>query len=290
MNHKNTTKIGLLIVCVLMLVTAVTAWRTNLFTRPPAANDGQPSESLPPQSELETSSEAEVVASQEISEPSESEQEPLEKKKLEGKLVALTFDDGPSYNTAELLAVLKEEDIKATFYVVGINVANNPDALRQIADEGHEIGNHTFNHARLTSLSDEDVKKEIEDCVDLVQDLLGVRIHSMRPPFGSYDDRVRQLVDMPIILWSVDPRDWEIRDADAVYTSVVNRVEDGDIILLHDPYFSTTEAVKHIIPELKSQGYTFVTVEELTNARLGDADPEPNVVYTSFPIQNQSLK
>ena len=186
----------------------------------------------------------------------------------EAKLVALSFDDGPhSIYTAELLAILKREEVKASFFVLGGRVTANAELLRDMAEAGHQIGNHSYSHRRLTSLSAEDRAFEIHGTAELLESITGAKPDALRPPYGEYNEMLKNEAGCPLILWSVDPRDWQSRNAEAVYQAVIRSVGDGDIVLMHDIYPTTVQAVERIIPELKAQGYRLVTVEELIQAR-----------------------
>ncbi|MDR1465499.1 MAG: polysaccharide deacetylase family protein [Oscillospiraceae bacterium] len=186
----------------------------------------------------------------------------------EQKLIALTFDDGPDPSlTPGLLDFLKEEQVIVTFFVLGKRVDEYPDIVRRAAAEGHQVGSHTYHHLDLTSLSDAKRKNEIEDTASLLEHVLGYRPTTMRPPYGARNDKVRAAAGTPLILWSVDPEDWKYRNADTVYNNVLKYTADGDIILLHDIHPTSIQAAKKIIPKLKADGYTFVTVDQLLQLR-----------------------
>ena len=196
------------------------------------------------------------------------------------KLLALTFDDGPSDTTARLLDTLGTKGVRATFFVLGSRVAFYPDLVRRLASSGHQIGNHTFSHRDLTKLSSEAITKEIETAAAAIAALTGVSPSALRPPYGAVNESVKQLASVPIINWSIDPEDWRYRQRETVVQNVVTKAADGAIILLHDLYSSTIDAVPEIIDTLHDQGYTFVTVDELLAAR---SRRENGRVYTSLP-------
>ena len=133
--------------------------------------------------------------------------------------------------------------------------------------EGSEIGDHSFNHRQLITLTLEELQKEIYKTQEAIEEVTGYEPVVMRPTYGSYDQDLRDSVDMPMILWSLDARDWENRDAEYVYKKVLENVQDGDIVLMHDIYVSTADAVKMIVPELKSRGYQLVTICLLYTSR-----------------------
>jgi len=194
------------------------------------------------------------------------------------KIIALTFDDGPHATlTPRLLDFLQEQDVRVTFFVLGCNAKVQPDPPRRAAAEGHQVASHTYNHKDLTKLSAERLAQEIEDTNVLLESLTGARPTAMRPPYGAQNAAVQAAAGVPVIIWSIDPKDWSTRDADKTYSRIMEKVKDGDIILLHDFYPETIEAAIRIIPALKAQGYTFVTVDQLLAAR-GGAKPG-DVVY-----------
>jgi len=184
------------------------------------------------------------------------------------KLIALTFDDGPHPAlTPRLLDFLREQDVRVTFFVIGVNVNDAPGVLRRAAAEGHQIGNHTYHHKDLVKLSPERRRAEIEDNAALIESITGTRPTTLRPPFGTQSDALQAAVDTPLIYWSIDPADWSTRDADKTYRHVMERAKDGDIILLHDWYPETIAAAERLVPALKAQGFVFVTVDQLLAAR-----------------------
>ncbi len=183
------------------------------------------------------------------------------------KMVALTYDDGPSLYTQDILKCLKENQGKATFYVVGCNVDSYKNAVIEAHEMGCEIGNHTYTHPMLFRLSVEQIKQEIDDTDDKIQKLTGSKAVTMRPPGGGLSRTVEQTVGKPIILWSIDTRDWEHRNSTRVISAVMNHVQDGDIILMHDIYKTTRDASLVLIPRLRREGYQLVTVSELAEYR-----------------------
>jgi peptidoglycan/xylan/chitin deacetylase (PgdA/CDA1 family) len=187
------------------------------------------------------------------------------------KLVALTFDDGPHpTGTPTLLDTLKHENAKATFFVLGARVDYYADVVRRAYQEGHQIASHTFNHKDLTKLAPADRQFEINATIASIEKTIGARPTAMRPPYGALNDAVIADAGMSLALWSVDPEDWRYRDAGAVYNHVISHVRDGSIVLLHDIHPTTVQAAASIIPALKTQGYTLVTLEQLVRARGGD--------------------
>ncbi len=184
----------------------------------------------------------------------------------EKPMIALTFDDGPSKITPEILDILEQNDARATFFVLGHKVESKTETLKRIQEMGCEIGNHSWDHPSFKKLNYEKISKQISSTNEKVKNVTDLKPTLMRPPYGAYNDTaIKALKEqgMSIILWSVDTLDWKSRNADAVYNLTMSSVKDGAIILFHDLYPSTKAAVEKIIPELKSQGYQLVTVSEL---------------------------
>ena len=187
------------------------------------------------------------------------------------KLIALTFDDGPSGKlTPQLLDILKSEEISVTFFVTGTAAKANQSIVKRAEEEGHQIGSHTWSHKDLRTLSSVNLASEVDKAEDIIEQITGNKPSVTRPPYGEYNDAVIEAVGMPVIMWSIDPLDWKYRDADTVYQNVVNVARDGGIILLHDIHATSIQAAARIIPELKARGFTFVTVGELLE-RSGDS-------------------
>jgi peptidoglycan/xylan/chitin deacetylase (PgdA/CDA1 family) len=186
-------------------------------------------------------------------------------------LVALTFDDGPSIsNTPGLLEILKENGVRATFFMVGKNVAAHSDIARQVAANGHEIGSHSWSHPHLGKLPDAAVTEELQKTEDALMAASGERPRYLRPPYGDFTNAQRQWVHRKFgydfIFWDVDPEDWRRPGVDAVVSRVVNGAHDGSIILLHDIHADSVAAVPAIIDQLKAKGFKFFTVSELLAA------------------------
>ncbi len=183
------------------------------------------------------------------------------------KLVALTFDDGPNYNTKRILDILEKYDAKATFFVLGSKIKGNENTLKRMKSLGMEIGNHTFNHLLLTKYKDEVVKREISSTSDLIFEVTGRRPRILRPSYGSSNRRIKRLSNAPIIIWNIDTLDWKYHNSKRIVSRTLNKIQDGDIVLMHDIYSATANAVNNLIPALKSMGYSFVTVSELFYAK-----------------------
>ena len=187
-----------------------------------------------------------------------------EEKKTEKKRIALTFDDGPHpIYTPQMLELLKEEQVPATFFLLGENVELYGDVVKEIAKEGHLIGNHTYHHVQVTSLSLEEACKEIQETSDLIEELTGTGTQYVRPPFGTWNEELEERLNMIPVMWSIDTKDWTTQNVDWIVRETVKHAEDHDIILMHDSYQSTVEAVKRVIEQLEAEGFEFVTVDEI---------------------------
>ncbi len=187
-----------------------------------------------------------------------------EEKKTEKKRIALTFDDGPHpIYTPQMLELLKEEQVPATFFLLGENVELYGDVVKEIAKEGHLIGNHTYHHVQITSLSLEEACKEIQETSDLIEELTGIGTEYVRPPFGTWNEELEERLNLIPVMWSIDTKDWTTQNVDWIVRETVKHAEDHDIILMHDSYQSTVDAVKRVIEQLEAEGFEFVTVDEI---------------------------
>ena len=192
----------------------------------------------------------------------EAEEEEEEKKEI--RKIALTFDDGPhpSY-TEELLDGLKERGVHATFFVTGEHAQLHPDIIRRMQEEGHLIGNHTYSHIQLRKGNREVFKEELIKTNEILEEITGQEVVYVRPPYGSWDKSFEKELNMFPVLWTVDPLDWCSSNADCIAQKIVSKVDENDIILMHDYYKSSVEAALKAVDELLEEGYTFVTVEEI---------------------------
>lgn len=196
----------------------------------------------------------------------------------EMKYIALTFDDGPRRGTTErLLDGLRERGASATFFLVGEEIAGSEDLVRRMAAEGHQVGNHTWSHVRLAGTAPETAAEEVRKAQAALEEVLGEGTYWLRPPYGLIDEDME--IGVPLVKWSVDPRDWESRNAAQVTQAVLRDARPNAIILLHDIYPSSVEAALRIVDALEEEGYWFVTVEELL--RLNGITPEAGVMYRS---------
>ncbi|MFB8124103.1 polysaccharide deacetylase family protein [Streptomyces bacillaris] len=195
------------------------------------------------------------------------------------KCIALTFDAGPGKDTPELLDILKEKKVSATFFLLGRNhVLKHPDTVRRIQDEGHEVANHTWTHKILTDEEPEEIRAELEKTQEAIEKITGKRPRLMRPPQGRTDDQVSGIskeLGLSQVLWSATAKDYSTNDSALITKRILDQASRDGIILLHDIYKGTVPAVPGIIDALQKDGYTFVTVPEL----MAPAVPEPGTIY-----------
>ncbi|RLV04573.1 deacetylase [Streptomyces griseocarneus] len=197
----------------------------------------------------------------------------------EAKCIALTFDAGPGPHTAELLDILKEKKVHATFFLLGKNhVLAHPDLVRREAAEGHEIGNHTWTHRRLDELTPDRIRDELARTQEAIERITGKAPTLMRPPQGGTNESVgsaARSLGLAQVLWSATASDYATTDTRLIGDRILDRASRDGIILLHDIYDGTVPAVPRIVDELRARGYTFVTVPQL----LAPASPQPGTVY-----------
>ena len=196
--------------------------------------------------------------------------------------VALTFDDGPSDQTARILDVLEQNGALATFFMVGERVGSYAPTAKRAYDMGCLMGTHLYSHQKLTEMDAQQIAQELELCKAAHQAAFGAEPQLARTPYGSVNATVSETLGMPLINWSLDSRDWETRDADRIFNDVMNNISDGDIVLFHDLKDFSANAIARIVPALKEQGYQVVTVQELFEIK-GQA-LEPGVLYDSRVI------
>ena len=188
------------------------------------------------------------------------------------KLIALCFDDGPgTESTKKLVTGLKKRGAKATFFELGQMIEENPEMCKLVSECGCEIGIHGWAHSDFTQIGVSGTEKELADTAALIKKYTGKAPTHVRPPYGSYNDEIQELLKnkgYDMIMWNVDTLDWKTRDAEAVRNEIVsNGADGGDILCLHDIYDTTADGVLQAVDELTKQGYKFVTVSELQAAR-----------------------
>lgn len=204
----------------------------------------------------------------------------------ERKLVVLTFDDGPSRYTEDLLALLNEYDIKATFFVLGCNCDNYTSALLQMAEDGHEIAIHGETHTSFPDLGIEETTNEITNTINYIESLGIDASNLVRPPYGSLNSDLKENIEYPFILWNIDTEDWKTRDKDQIKQEIIDNIQEASIILMHDTnavHKVDVEALKEILPELTKE-YKFVTVSEL--CKNYNINLENGKVYRKIKSEN----
>jgi len=197
-------------------------------------------------------------------------------------MVALTFDDGPSIYTPEILDILERYNCRATFCVTGDRLATRTDIVRRAFDLGCEIFGHSWSHRNFTKLKAETIRQELRDTTAAINAITGFSPLLYRPPLGAHDDKVMRVsaeLGYSLVNWTVDSRDWSRKDAKKVYNGIMNDVFDRSIVLCHDLYSSTVEAMERVIPDLLAEGYQLVTVSELLY--YSDITPVPGKLYRS---------
>lgn len=182
----------------------------------------------------------------------------------EKKKVALTFDDGPHPQyTPEMLEGLKKRNVKATFFLLGQEVEKYPELVKQVHEEGHLIGNHSYKHEQLSKLTMEQACAQVKRTNDLIYHITGEYPSYIRPPFGDWHEQLDCETNMAEVLWDVDSRDWSSQNHAAIVNTVLKNVQENDIILMHDGYETSVTAAMEIIDTLAERGYEFVTVDEI---------------------------
>lgn len=180
------------------------------------------------------------------------------------KKIAITFDDGPHpVYTERLLKGLKERNVKATFFVLGQKAKEHPEIIKQMKEDGHIIGNHTYTHIQLCSTNREKFRDELVLTNEVISGITGEEVQYVRPPYGTWDKKLEEELNMFPVLWNVDPNDWCTGNTDKVTRRIVGKAKENSIILLHDCYQSSVDAALASIDILTKEGYEFVTVEEI---------------------------
>ena len=186
--------------------------------------------------------------------------------------IALSFDDGPSEYTQQVLDILAENDCHATFFMVGTCMKNMPDMVKTVFDSGNEVGIHTWKHNNLTKMSTSAIVRNLKACQEIIVEQTGQEARWLRPPYGAVKGhpevyRACGEVGLYIATWSVDSRDWSLQNAKKIYKEVMGQLHNGDILLFHDTHAATVEALRMILPEIKALGYQVLTVDQLLSFR-----------------------
>ena len=198
------------------------------------------------------------------------------------KYIAFSFDDGPStVNTKDIVDFLNNNKMHATFFMLGSLMNRYPDLVKYVNDNGMEIGSHTYSHSNLKRLKEDKLNEEIYNTDGVYNSIVPDKtITLLRPPYGAINDKIKDNYNYSFILWSVDTLDWKYKDSDYLFNYVINNVNDGDIVLMHDIHLTTKQAVENILPELYVRGYRVVSVSEL--AKIKNIELSPNTIYRSI--------
>lgn len=182
-------------------------------------------------------------------------------------MIALTFDDGPGEYTEELINCLVENNAKATFFMLGQNVEAYPEIAKKVSDAGMELGNHSYSHPDLVTIGSEAAAQQVSNTDAALKSATGFEATVMRPPGGSFNDSVKAAIDHPLIIWSIDTRDWATKSEDQTYQGVMDNAQDGSVVLMHDIHEWSVKAAIRMIPDLIAKGFKLVTVSELAEAK-----------------------
>lgn len=199
---------------------------------------------------------------------------------VDGPYIAITFDDGPNPETTpRLLKMLEQRGIKATFFVLGSRAVASPAIIKQMVAQGHEVANHSWDHPQLPKISVAAADKQIGDTNAAIEQITGLKIRNVRPPYGAMTPalraHLREKFGSTFIYWSVDPLDWKDRNPQLIHDRILANVHPGAIILVHDIHPTTVDAMPKTLDDLKARGFKFVTVNELIAMNKGV--PEPKV-------------
>lgn len=193
-------------------------------------------------------------------------------------MIALTFDDGPGEYTEELLNCLVENNAKATFFMLGQNVEAYPEIAKKVSDAGMELGNHSYSHPDLVTIGADAAAQQVSNTDAALKSATGFEATVMRPPGGSFNDSVKAAIDHPLIIWSIDTRDWATKSEDQTYQVVMDNAQDGSVVLMHDIHEWSVKAAIRMIPDLIAKGFKLVTVSELAEAK-GETLQSGNAYY-----------
>lgn len=198
------------------------------------------------------------------------------------KLIAFTFDDGPSYiATNKLLDNLDEYNARVTFFVLGNRVNDYKDTLKKAYNMGNTIGSHTFNHSNLLKLDDYAIINEIKKTNDVIRNITGTETIYLRPPYGNINSEIKSLSNMYTILWSLDTEDWKYKNKDKIANYIVENAYDGAIVLLHDLYETSIDGALLAMERLEKEGYAFVTIDEMISLKNVKLDKKKNYYQIS---------
>jgi len=197
------------------------------------------------------------------------------------KLIAFTFDDGPSNGpTNKLLDNLDKYNAKVTFFVLGSRVNQYRTSLLRAYKEGNQIGSHTYSHLNLYKLNDYDILREVKNTNKRIEEITGDNTVLLRPPYGNINNDIKKLTDMYTILWDIDTLDWKYKDKNKIADNIIKNAHDGAIVLLHDIYETSIDGALLAMEKLQKEGYAFVTIEEMV--KLKNINLDKTKSYFSF--------
>ena len=221
-----------------------------------------------------------IVENEKRKEPIISKKRDISKFK-DKKLIAFTFDDGPSaITTNQLLDGLKQYNANVTFFVLGNRVEANQNILKRAYQEGHEIGSHTYNHRNLLLLNNYARIQEIKETNQAIENIIGEKPTLLRPPYGNINEETKKISNMHIIEWGIDTLDWKTKDKELIAKRIVDNAYDGAIVLLHDIYEPSVEGALLAMERLEQEGYAFVTISEM--AQLKNVELDYTTLYRQF--------
>lgn len=201
--------------------------------------------------------------------------------------IAFTFDDGPGSYTKELVDTLKINGSTATFFMLGNRMKYNQDTVLYVVNNGMEIGSHSYSHKNLDKISDDEMQEEINSTTIIFNEITGKNIELFRPPYGNVSSSTKEKIPFAIVKWNIDTEDWLFRNAEHTYEHIISHACDGCIVLMHDIYKETLEAVKMSIPALQEMGYDVVSVSKLAKSK--NITMLPGNIYRSFNNYNLPL-
>lgn len=190
--------------------------------------------------------------------------------------IALSFDDGPSEHTTRILNTLQLNEGRLSFFVMGSKVEEHKGKIFRASQMDCEIICHAWEHKHFVELSAKEVKKQLLKTKAAIEGITGSVPPYFRPPYGEYNEKVAKVarkLGFSMVNWSLDTADWDHKDAERVYTTIMNEAKDGDLVLCHDVYGSTAEAMSRVIPELIARGFELVTVSEILREKYGQLVP-----------------
>ena len=301
MKKRKKTLINLLsvLVIVLSIVFMVIHLVSSRSKTPADSGETVTTASQTDESKTETTTMPVTTTTQPTTEERTAAPTPVTTEKYDGaaRYAAFTFDDGPNATiTNEVLKVLKENNVRATFFILGQNAKEYPQIVKNIVNAGCEVGTHSYSHKNYSKLTAEEIKADLSNSIKTIEDISGTPVRLFRAPYGSYNSTVKESVNRPIILWSYDTRDWAYKikkddkrsaaqieaDKNEIVNKLLNSIRDGEIVLMHDMNKMTLDVCKDVIPKLVKDGWKIVSVSEL--AAMRGKELKNGTVY-SMPIK-----